>query len=399
MKGLLLILLLVLPRPVTDALGDLFVQYGGRVCPMSSVLYEQADETPTLEGLRIFPLERSDGSFSWYAAGEPLPPEVLEDMPFWEFAQEAPLQWEQAVKARDWETASELIGRIREHQQKTLDGYLPPEGRMKAEKFWYRVATPKVPFMLALALGMILFLLYCLKGDARSEPGITGAVWGLTLILWLYLTLVIGLRWYLAGYGPFAGSYNVMMLMAWLVCSASLLTSKKYPIIQPVALLLAGFTLLLATRAGARITPLHPGLQSPLLSVHVLLMMLSYTLLGLVAFNGILGLLIRGEERKRHLMEMGGRILLPGWTVLLAGTVIGSIWAQSAWGSWWSWDPKETWALVTLIVYAVLIGCIKAGLLKKPVLFHILSIVAFATVLFTYFGVNLLLGGLHSYGN
>ena len=393
MKGLILLVLLVLPRPVTDALGELFVQYGGRVCPMSTVLYEQADETPTLEGLRIFPLEGADGSFSWYAAGEPLPLEVLEDMPFWEFAQEVPFRWEQAVKAGDWETAMEIIGRIREHQQKTLAAYPPPEGRMKAEKFWYRVATPKVPFMLALALGMMLFLVYCLK----REPGMTGAVWGLTLILWLYLSLVIGLRWYLAGYGPFAGSYNVMMLMAWMACLASLLASKKYPIIQPVALLLAGFTLLLATRAGARITPLQPGLQSPLLSVHVLLMMLSYTLLGLVALSGILGLLIRGEERKRHMMEVSGKILLPGWTVLLAGTVIGSIWAQSAWGSWWSWDPKETWALVTLIVYAVLIGCTKAGLIRKPRLFHILSVLAFATILFTYFGVNLLLGGLHSY--
>ena len=217
----------------------------------------------------------------------------------------------------------------------------------------------------------------------------------LSLALFLYLSLVLGLRWYVSGHAPFVGSYSVMMLMAWLSTLAMLLLWRRFPLVQPPGFLLSGFTMLVASLAAAnpQITPLMPVLQSPLLSLHVLSMMISYTLFGLVALNGLMGLLLSGERMR----DIGMLSLYPAVFLLTLGTFLGAVWANVSWGSYWSWDPKETWALVTLLIYAF---ALHGGLLPcfcKPRFFHIYCILAFLAVLVTYFGVNLFLGGMHSY--
>ncbi|MBQ3883197.1 MAG: cytochrome c biogenesis protein CcsA, partial [Bacteroidales bacterium] len=146
-----------------------------------------------------------------------------------------------------------------------------------------------------------------------------------------------------------------------------------------------------------QITPLMPVLQSPLLSIHVLSMMMSYTLFGLVAFNGIMGLAVPSKEAKENLMDVSIAVLYPAVFLLTFGTFLGAVWANISWGSYWAWDPKETWALVTMLVYSFTLhnGAIKT--FRNPAFFHAYTIFAFICVLITYFGVNLILGGMHSY--
>ena len=190
-----------------------------------------------------------------------------------------------------------------------------------------------------------------------------------------------------------------MMLIAWISTLAMSLLYKKMPLLQPLGFLLAGFTMLMATMSGAnpRLTHLMPVLQSPLLSIHVLSMMISYTLLGLVMLNGILGLIVKGAEAKTSLMNLSKVIVTPAVFLLTFGTFLGAVWANISWGSYWAWDPKETWALITMLVYAFSIHGRSIKAFRTPTFYHIYTIVAFLSVLITYFGVNLILGGMHSY--
>ena len=146
--------------------------------------------------------------------------------------------------------------------------------------------------------------------------------------------------------------------------------------------------------------PLQPVLQTPLLGIHVSVIMLSYTLFAVVMINGILGLCV--ARWRETLMNLSQLLLYPAVFCLTAGIFIGAVWANLSWGRYWGWDPKETWALITMLVYAAMIHwpVILKARGRKPasqVAYHIISIIAFVFVLFTYFGVNHLLGGLHSY--
>ena len=143
--------------------------------------------------------------------------------------------------------------------------------------------------------------------------------------------------------------------------------------------------------------PLVPVLRSPLLWVHVVSMIISYTLFALVAVIGIIGAAVPSREKSGHLRDWSHVILCPAVFLLAFGTFLGAVWANISWGTYWSWDPKETWALVTLLVYSFTLHGSSLKAFRNPRFFHWFSIVAFLCVLITYFGVNLLLGGMHSY--
>lgn len=147
--------------------------------------------------------------------------------------------------------------------------------------------------------------------------------------------------------------------------------------------------------------PLQPVLQTPLLGIHVSVIMLAYTLFAVIMINGIIGLCIPAKREK--LMHLSQILLYPALFCLTAGIFIGAVWANMSWGRYWGWDPKETWALITMLVYALLLHWpwLKNKLPitneKSPIIYHVLSVINFLFVLFTYFGVSYLLGGLHSY--
>ena len=159
--------------------------------------------------------------------------------------------------------------------------------------------------------------------------------------------------------------------------------------------LLLGFFWLICRRLLFR--PLMPVLRSPLLVFHVVSMMISYTIFGLAALIGIAGLIVRSRDVKENLRDISLIILYPAVFLITFGTFLGAVWANVSWGNYWAWDPKETWALITLLVYSFALHGQSTKAFRNPTFFHIFTIAAFLTVLVTYFGVNLLLGGMHSY--
>ena len=148
--------------------------------------------------------------------------------------------------------------------------------------------------------------------------------------------------------------------------------------------------------------PLQPVLQTPLLGIHVSVIMLAYTLFAVMMINGILGLCM--PTKRESLMHLSQILLYPALFCLTAGIFLGAVWANMSWGRYWGWDPKETWALITMLVYAALLHFpwmkkFSICNLQSSIVYHIFCVINFLFVLFTYFGVSYLLGGLHSYAN
>lgn len=390
-------------QEIRQALGGMYVYYGHRVCPLDTYLQEKGlDETlASLDKLKLFPVAAPSGSPSWYAAADKLPEAVLEDEALWTFVTKSPDLVRESLEEGNVADAMQILSGIKAYQEKTAAAVIPSAGRVRAERAYIRIARPRVQFMLSLALGLILFVLtVVLMSKGRKVPSwvlLAGAA--IAFLLWLYLTVCLGLRWYVSGTGPWVGRYSVMMLMAWLSMLAVLLLFRKFPLIEPLGFLLAGFTMLLASRESVspQIMPLMPVLQSPLLSIHVVSMMMSYTLFGLVAFNGVMGLCVK-KGASEQLQDVSLVLLYPAVFLLTFGTFLGAVWANISWGSYWAWDPKETWALITMMIYAMMLHGGALRPFRSPRFFHIYSIIAFVAVLITYFGVNLILGGMHSYG-
>ena len=389
-------------RDMEKTLGEMYVYYGHRVCPLDTYLQEKGLDAAvkSLDKMKVFPLADSTGKVSWYAAADNLPESVYDDQDLWTFIRKSPELVKESLSAGDEAGALQVLKGIRAYQEKTAASVIPPASKVKAERMYIRIARPKVQFMLCLTLGIILFILggvlITRKKKFPSWVLMAGAV--IALLIWLYLSLVIGLRWYVSGTGPYVGRYNVMMLMAWFATLAILLLYKRFPLIEPLGFLLAGFTMLLASRESVspQIMPLMPVLRSPLLSIHVVSMMMSYTLFGLVAFNGIMGVAVPSAEAREDLRSVSLVVLYPAVFLLTFGTFLGAVWANISWGSYWAWDPKETWALVTMLVYSF---TLHGKPFRNARFFHWFTIAAFLCVLITYFGVNLLLGGMHSYGS
>ena len=196
----------------------------------------------------------------------------------------------------------------------------------------------------------------------------------------------------------------------------SLASQKKAIILLSALVVLVVILAVVMTKVVTPKPPLQPVLQTPMLGIHVSVIMLAYTLFAIVMVNGILGIYAciaqkkaTGERKEKlaafnlRLTSLSQLLLYPAVFCLTAGIFIGAVWANMSWGRYWGWDPKETWALITMLVYAVLMHwhLIRTRLHivdnRAQVIYHIFSIAAFVFVLFTYFGVNMLLGGLHSY--
>jgi len=217
-------------------------------------------------------------------------------------------------------------------------------------------------------------------------------------------TLYLVLRWVAAGRAPFSNMFESLVLFAWaiVVIYLAMRVRLEIPVLGAATALLAVLTLAYASTFEADIRPLMPALRSNWLTVHVFTCFLGYGGFAL-AFAASVCFLIMArrtgdarEEIVRALELAQDKTISFGFLFLTAGIITGAVWANSAWGTYWSWDPKETWSLITWFVYAVYLHCRFMRGWKGPRAAWV-SILGFGSVIFTYFGVNYLLSGLHSY--
>lgn len=294
--------------------------------------------------------------------------------------------------------------------QGTLVSPLPTDGSVsplsdvavKAELLYNRIPFSKLLFMFNLtfgflSLGWLLWGAWGKRTIPLSSSKWTG-LWQIALLAsLLFHAMGYTLRWYIGGRIPLSNGYETMQFLALCILVLAFLLRRRFFFVIPFGFLLSGFTLLVSYlgQMNPQITPLMPVLVSPWLSTHVSCIMVSYALLAFIWLNGLLGVCVPHEAER--LMLFSRLLLYPAVFFLGTGIFIGAVWANVSWGRYWAWDPKEVWALITFMVYAFPFHTESLACFRRPKFFHVYMLLAFFTVLMTYFGVNFFLGGMHSY--
>lgn len=348
------------------------------------------------EAFQMFPYPMPKGGVTWTTPADN-PPQGMPKEQLIYIRTILPMAAEAAGR-QDYKMVNEILDKLLRYQHRYGAPSLPAPIRVWAEGVYNRVPFPTVLFMVNLTLGFLSVL--TLK--RRHWQGAVRVVMGAG---WLALSASMALRWLASGSVPIGNGYETMIFLAWLVLLITLPGSFRIPVLASFGLLMSGFMLLVShiSSMDPAITPRMPVLNSPLLSIHVSVIMMSYALLSLtfvaaVAFFIACG--TRGERAvamKRQTTIVSQIFLYPAITTMGLGIFIGAVWANISWGSYWSWDPKETWALITFMVYAVPLHLKSVPALRKPAAYHLYMVGAFLVLLMTYLGVNYLLSGMHSY--
>lgn len=354
--------------------------------------------------LKMFPHADSLKEITWYSQNDELPLDIS-DNEYLFIRKQLSLCQEYVIKG-DFKALDEVFEKTKIYQEKYALGNVQSKTQYRAERLYNKLTAGKWLAMFNIMLGLICFAaaLICIgKGRKLFKPMLTVATLWMTLLC-LFLTTLFILRWIAGGHVPMAGSFDSMNLLALSICIITLLLKRKYEMALPAGLLMTGFVLLVQMISGSNppITHLMPVLTSPLLSLHVTVIMIAYALLFFVMLNGISAVIVRFTQpaNKTYLERLQGismLLLYPAVALLAIGIFIGAVWANISWGNYWSWDPKEVWALITLMVYAAPLHSTIWKSFRNPMFFHIYGILAFLSVIITYFGVNFLLGGMHSY--
>jgi cytochrome c-type biogenesis protein CcsB len=227
----------------------------------------------------------------------------------------------------------------------------------------------------------------------------------------LFHTLGLGLRWYVAGHAPMSNGYESMTFISWAILLAGFIFTRRSPFALSASAVLSGMTLMVAHMSfmDPEITNLVPVLKSYWLTLHVSVIISSDGFLGVGAILSLINLILlslsNDKNRERisdtidELTVINFKILTIGLYLLTIGTFLGAVWANESWGRYWGWDPKETWSLITIIIYSIVIHSRRIPGMKDIFTFNLISLFAFSSVLMTYFGVNYYLSGMHSYAS
>lgn len=368
--------------------------------------------------LRVFPFT-SGGKTTWYSPTENIT-DTLVDEAHRKYMQNVFSLIYGEVLAGSYGNVDKILDKMLKYQQLNGGSSLPSAAQVKAERLYNAIPFATILFMVNLTLGVVLLIIGLVrlirpvktdepdrpdKALLRAVPVVGGALLGLSL---LALTACIALRWIVGGRVPMANGYETMLLLAWFVMVLALVAARRFRIALPFGFLMSGFFLLVShiNQMDPQITHIMPVLSSPLLSVHVSVIMMSFALLSLTFICGLTAIILR-LVRGRNAVELDGQLdslallsrllLYPALTLLGVGIFVGAIWANVSWGAYWSWDAKEVWGLITLMVYAVAAHAASVPFLRRSMGYHIFMTLAFLTLVMTYFGVNYFLGGMHSY--
>ena len=302
------------------------------------------------------------------------------------------------VKAGNTSRVNEFFVKMKKYQEVSSGNSLPTATQYKAERINNAFPFATILFMANLTLGFIaLFYTIYRMTKKREIKALNIALPILLGVSFFALTFGLALRWIISGNIPMSNGYESMLTVAWFVMLISILMQLRIRIVMVFGFLIAGFFLLVShiNQMDPAIGQMMPVLNSPLLSIHVSIIMMSYALLSLTFICGIMGICLRshGEE----LQALSRIFLYPALTTMGFGIFIGAIWANVSWGNYWSWDSKETWALITFMIYAVVVHTQSLPVFRKPLVYHIYITLAFMSIAMTYFGVNYFLTGMHSY--
>lgn len=315
-----------------------------------------------------------------------------------------------AVYNRNFSSGFEHIEMIRTYQNEYGKSVIPEQNRLDME-IWYNSISLFTKISLAyLLLGFVL-LIYSISSifnNRMIHPKVNLLIFGLGIIILGFHTFGIGIRWYIGGYAPLSNTYETMIYIAYSAVIAGVFFFRKSIIAMAASMMVAGVFIFAAYlgEIDPKITSLVPVLKSFWLSLHVSVITASYGFFGVGMLLGIITLILymlRSKNREHidshinSIVHINEVTLILGLTLLVIGNFLGGVWANESWGRYWGWDPKETWAYVSILVYTLVLHMRLLKSIYSPYLFTVLSVLAFFSILMTYYGVNFYLAGLHSY--
>ena len=361
--------------------------------------------------MRIFP-KPNDENHKWFApldAMKTFPPKEAQNVKMAISAYF--IMVGQALKTGDWKNANLALRGIEKYQQTYGADVLPSRKHVEME-IWYNklgLFGKLVPIYLLLGVLLLIFaFIHVIKPDFPMKWIMRGA-WTVLILAFILHVIGMGIRWYIAGHAPWSNAYESIVFIAASTVLAGIILARRSPFALAGTAILAGVTMGVAHMnfINPEITNLVPVLKSYWLMIHVATIISGDGFLGLGSILSLLVLILfimRGKEgdanidrsikELTNLAEMG---LIIGLMLLTVGNFLGGVWANESWGRYWGWDPKETWAAVTILIYATVLHLRFVPKLNDTFIFNVASTWAYSTVLMTYFGVNYYLSGLHSY--
>lgn len=316
-----------------------------------------------------------------------------------------------SLSSGDWSASDKALKGIAEYQATYGSEVFPSQNKIDAEVFYNKINVFEALWPLYFVVGFLLLILSFTKiiYPKMGMNIVTKSSLVLLIAFFIAHTAGLALRWYISGHAPWSNGFESMTYIAWATVLAGFIFSRHSPITLAATSILAGLILFVAHLSwmNPQITNLVPVLNSYWLSIHVSMITASYGFLALGALLGFITILLfivktdKNEKQIslsiKELNAINEMSLIVGLILLTVGNFLGGVWANESWGRYWGWDPKETWALVTILVYAVVIHLRFIKSLYSEFNYSVISLMSFSSVLMTYFGVNYYLAGMHSY--
>ncbi len=320
----------------------------------------------------------------------------------------------QAKVTGDYSKADELLAAIKKTQQNLGGDVMIPEEKIETEVLYNKYDIFKKLFSWYMYAGTLMFIFLIVQIFKERSRAINGLVnlfkW---IIVGLFAVHTAGLvvRWYVSGHAPWSDAYESMIYVAWATMLFGLLFGRKSQLTIAATAFVTSMILMIAhwNWMDPSIANLQPVLNSYWLMIHVAVIVGSYGPFTLGMILGVVSLILMILTNKKNRKKMNLNIkeltvvnemsLTVGLVMLTIGNFLGGMWANESWGRYWGWDPKETWALISIIIYAFVVHMRLIPGLRGRWLFNLMAILAFGSIMMTYFGVNFYLAGLHSYAS
>ncbi len=318
-----------------------------------------------------------------------------------------------AVQTKNYKTADDLLESINGFQKKFGSKVRPSEEKIELEIAYNKYdLLQKLPYWYMFAsILMFTFTILQIFKDSKLMRILVNSMHVIVAILFVLHTITLGARWYISEHAPWSNAYEAIVYVAWSTMFFGLAFDIKSKLTVASATFVTSMILSAAYMnwIDPEIANLQPVLNSYWLMIHVAVIVASYgpTALGMIlGFVSLLLIFFTNEKNKtkmelniKEITYINEMSLTIGLIMLTIGNFLGGQWANESWGRYWGWDPKETWALISIMVYAFVIHARFVPLLRGKWIFNLMSMFAFVSILFTYYGVNFHLVGLHSYAS
>ncbi len=316
-----------------------------------------------------------------------------------------------SIETKDFKASGELLTSIINFQKKYGSKVMPTEQKIKTEVLYNKYDVFKKLFSYYMYVSVILFIIVIVRIFKENKILRTLTKIGNVLVIILFIMHTLGLiaRWYVSGHAPWSDAYESMIFVGWATVLFGLIFGRNSALTIASTAFVASMILMIAhwNWMDPSIGNLQPVLNSYWLMIHVAIIVGSYGPFTLGMILGIVALLLmlfttknnkqKMELNLKEITYINEMALTVGLVMLTIGNFLGGQWANESWGRYWGWDPKETWALISIMVYAFVIHMRFVPALRGLWIYNLMSVLAFYSILMTYFGVNFYLSGLHSY--